>query len=178
MFSTKKLLIVMLYANSNVELNLGKESREITNGLHASRYRDEYSISTIFSARPKDIRREILNIKPDFVHICGHSLKNEGLVIEDENNGKQILDGKTLKEFFGVFSHFISCVILNSCYSSEIAEEIAEKIDVVIGMKNKIKDEDAIEFAVAFYDGIFSGESIESSFILATNSLKWNSNTK
>lgn len=176
MFSTKKLLIVMLYANSNVELNLGKESREITNGLHASRYRDEYSISTIFSARPKDIRREILNIKPDFVHICGHSLKNEGLVIEDENNGKQILDGKTLKEFFGVFSHFISCVILNSCYSSEIAEEIAEKIDVVIGMKNKIKDEDAIEFAVAFYDGIFSGESIESSFILATNSLKWNSN--
>ncbi|MCI8770003.1 MAG: hypothetical protein HFH73_02475 [Lachnospiraceae bacterium] len=176
MCSTKKLLIVMLYADSNVELNLGKESREITNGLYASKYREEYSVSTIFSARPMDIRREILKIKPDFVHICGHSTKNEGLIIEDENNGKQILDGKILKEFFGVFSHFISCIILNSCYSSEIAEEIAEEIDVVIGMKNKIKDEDAIEFAVAFYDGVFSGESIESSFILATNSLKWNSN--
>lgn len=103
MCSTKKLLIVMLYADSNVELNLGKESREITNGLYASKYREEYSVSTIFSARPMDIRREILKIKPDFVHICGHSTKNEGLIIEDENNGKQILDGKILKEFLEFF---------------------------------------------------------------------------
>lgn len=176
MFSTKKLLIVMLHADNNAELNLGKESREIINGLYASKYREEYSVSTIFSARAKDIRREILNIKPDFVHICGHGVKNGGLIIEDENNEKQILDGNILKEFFGVFSHFISCIILNSCYSSKIAEEIAEEINFVIGMKNIIKDEDAIEFAVAFYDGVFSGESIESSFTLAVNSLKWNSN--
>ena len=176
MSSVKKLLIVMFYANSNAELNLGKESREIKNGLYASKYREEYSVSTIFSARPKDIRREILKIRPDFVHICGHCLKNNELVIGDENNDIQTLDGKTLKEFFSVFSNFVSCVMINSCYSSEIAEEIAEEINVVIGMKNKIRDEDAIEFAVAFYDGIFSGESIESSFILASNSLKWNSN--
>lgn len=176
MISTKKLLIVMLNADINAELELGKESREITNGLYASKYREKYSVSTIFSARPRDIRREILNVRPDFIHICGHNSKKQGLVIEDENNGKQILDGKILKEFFGVFSHFVSCIILNSCCSSEIAEEIAEKIDVVIGMKGILKDEDAIEFAVAFYDGVFSGESIESSFVLAANSLKWNCN--
>lgn len=176
MLSGKKLLIVILCASSNKELDFGKESREITNGLYASKYREEYSVSTVFSARPRDIRREILNVKPDFVHICGHSIKGGGLIIEDENNDKQILDGKILREFFAIFSHFVSCVILNSCYSSEIAEEIAKEIDIVIGIKSKIRDEDAIEFAVAFYDGIFSGESIESSFVLATNSLKWNSN--
>ena len=91
MSSVKKLLIVMFYANSNAELNLGKESREIKNGLYASKYREEYSVSTIFSARPKDIRREILKIRPDFVHICGHCLKNNELVIGDENNDIQTL---------------------------------------------------------------------------------------
>ena len=173
-----KVLIIVPNADENFDLEFCKESREIENGLQLAPNRDQYSISAIFFARPKDIRRRILRDRPEYIHICGHSVKNEGLIIQDDAKNVQFLDEAILKEFFGLFSDTIHCILLNSCYSSEIAKTISKEIDYVIGMKYMIKDEDAVEFAVAFYDGIFSGESIETSFKLASNSLKWNSNTQ
>lgn len=175
------VLIIIPNANVNSNLDLGKESREIENGLLTSPFRNKFSISTIYSARPQDIRRRILRNKPEYIHICGHSVKDEGVIIQDNNDNKnniQFLNGVILKEFFGIFSDEIHCVLLNSCYSSETAKSISSEIDFAIGMKHKIQDEDAIEFAVSFYDGIFSGESIENSFRLACNSLKWLSTTR
>lgn len=173
-----KVLIIIPNANINSELKCGKEIREIENSLYSSPCRNQYSISIICSARPKDIRRTILREKPEYIHICGHSVKDEGVIIQDYTDNVQFLDASTLKEFFSLFSDSIHCILLNSCYSSNIAKSISEEIDYAIGMKNKILDEDAIEFAVAFYDGIFSGKNVENSFKLASNSLKWNSNTQ
>lgn len=174
-----KVLIIVPNASANSDLDWGKESREIESGLYSSTQREQYSISTICSARPQDIRRKILRDKPEYIHICGHSVKDEGVIIQDDDaDNIQFLNGVILKEFFGLFSDKIQCILLNSCYSSEIAKSISEEINYVIGMKNRIQDGDAIEFAVAFYDGIFSGESIENSFKLASNSLKWSSTTQ
>lgn len=173
-----KVLIIATNANINSELELGKEIREIKNALYSSPCRELYSVSDICSARPMDIRRTILRERPEYIHVCGHSAKDEGVIIQDYADNEQFLDSSTLKEFFGLFSDSIHCILLNTCYSSEIAKNISEEINYAIGMKNKIRDEDAIEFALAFYDGIFSGENIEISFRLASNSLKWNSNTQ
>ncbi len=77
-----------------------------------------------------------------------------------------------LAGLFELFAEKIKCVVLNACYSEVQAEAIAEHIDYVVGMRKGIKDTAAIEFAVAFYDALGAGESIEFAHKLACNAVK------
>ncbi|OQW91766.1 MAG: hypothetical protein BWK79_16185, partial [Beggiatoa sp. IS2] len=61
---------------------------------------------------------------------------------------------------------------LNACYSEVQAIAISQYIDYVIGMNQAIGDEAAIEFAVAFYDALGAGESIEFGYELACNAVQ------
>ena len=67
----------------------------------------------------------------------------------------------------------MECVVLNACYSEIQAEAIARHIDYVIGMKKGVGDAAAIEFAVAFYDALGAGESVEFAYKLACNAIQW-----
>jgi len=64
-------------------------------------------------------------------------------------------------------------VVLNACYSERQAEAIVKHIPHVIGMKKAIGDAAAIEFAVAFYDALGAGKSIEFAYKLACNAIQW-----
>ena len=63
-------------------------------------------------------------------------------------------------------------MILNACYSEAQAEAIAKHV-LVIGMNKAIGDTTAIEFAVAFYDALGAGESVEFAYKLACNAIQW-----
>ena len=75
--------------------------------------------------------------------------------------------------FFELFAANLECVVLNACYSEAQAEAIANHIPYVVGMKRKIGDTAAIEFATAFYDALGAGESFEFAFKLARNAIQW-----
>ena len=60
----------------------------------------------------------------------------------------------------------IKCVVLNACYTELQASAIAEEVDCVIGMSNSIKDDSAINFAAAFYQGLGYGKDINKAFNL------------
>ena len=79
----------------------------------------------------------------------------------------------THAEFFQLFADEVECVILNACYSETQAEAVARHIEYVIGMKKGVEDAAAIEFAVAFYDALGAGESVEFAYKLACNAIQW-----
>ena len=54
----------------------------------------------------------------------------------------------------------VECVVLNACYSEVQAEAIHQHINHVIGMNRAIGDKAAINFTVAFYDGLAAGEDV------------------
>lgn len=65
----------------------------------------------------------------------------------------------------------MECVVLNACYSEAQAEAIAKHIPHVIGMNKAIGDNAAIEFAVAFYDALGAGKTIDFAYRLACNAI-------
>lgn len=86
----------------------------------------------------------------------------EGLILEDDETGEaKLISGASLASLFKLFADQLECVVLNSCYSEEQAEAIAQHIPYVIGMSRAIGDRAAIEFAVGFYDALGAGRSIE-----------------
>jgi WD40 repeat protein len=154
-------IILIFAANPLPEAHLGldREVREIQNGLRNSR--KHFDVRQIWATRPRDLRQALLDLRPSYVHFCGHGTGENGIILEG-----QLLDADALANLFKLFAPNIKCVVLNACYSALQGQAIAKHIDYVVGMKREIGDSAAIEFAAAFYDALGAGESIEFAFDL------------
>lgn len=170
---TKTILVLAANPKNTPPLRLDQEIREISNGLERSQKRDEFTLKQKLAARPVDVRRAMLDYKPDIVHFCGHGSGEEGIAFEDESGQAKLVSTDALSGFFELFADKVECVVLNACYSEAQAEAIAKHVPYTIGMKRAIGDAAAIEFATAFYDALGAGESFEFAFNLACNAIQW-----
>ena len=153
--------ILFLAANPDGLRRVGSELREIKEGLRRSQGRDRFTLAACLDVRPRDIQRALLDDPPQIVHFAGRGLGETGLVFEDEMGSAKLVDGAALAGLFALFADQIQCVVLNGCYSQEQAKAIAQHIDYVIGIRDEISNEAALEFAVSFYDALGAGRSIE-----------------
>lgn len=170
---TKTILILAANPKDTPKLRLDQEVREIENGLQRAQKRDEFTLKQVWAVRPIDVRRAMLDQKPNIVHFCGHGAGAEGIAFEDENGKTNLISADALSGFFELFADQLDCVVLNACFSNVQAKVIAKHIEYVIGMKKSIGDNVALEFSVAFYDALGAGESIEFAYRLACNAIKW-----
>lgn len=161
---TKTILVLASNPRGTTVLDLSREIRGIEEGLRRSQNRDQFKIEICVAVRPIDLRRAIMEIKPQIVHFCGHGEGNLGLCLENDNGKPQLVSTTALSDLFRICANAVECVVINSCYSEVQAQAIAKYINYVIGMNRAVKDDAAIKFAVGFYDGIGAGDSIERSF--------------
>ena len=169
---TRTILILAANPKNTSSLRLDQEVREIDNGLQRAEKRDEFVLMQTWATRPMDVRRAMLKHKPNIVHFCGHGSGEEGLAFEDESGQAKLVSTNALAEFFELFADEVECVVLNACYSEVQADAIAKYIPYVIGMKKAIGDVAALEFAVAFYDALGAGKSVEFAYKLACNAIQ------
>ncbi len=135
-----------------------------------------------------ELRRALLDCKPEVVHFAGHGtgvgqvgsgrdfnpageVDAGGLVFEDDAGNVQLIPGDALAGLFKLCDEFVKCVVLNACYSEAQANTIVEHIDFVVGMKEAIGDKAAVVFALGFYDGLFAERDFEQAFELGKNAL-------
>lgn len=168
----KTILILAANPKGTVPLRLDEEVREIKAGLQRSRYRERFVVEHESAARPRDVRRAILDYKPQLVHFCGHGEGKTGLVLEDETGQPKLVSTEALADLFKLFADQVECVLLNACYSEIQAQAIAQHINAVIGMNQSIGDRAAVEFAVGFYDALGAGRSIQFAFDLGRNAMQ------
>lgn len=166
-------IILFLAANpkDTTPLRLDQEVREVENGLQRIHAQKQYILRQKWAVRVIDLRRAMLDYKPQIVHFSGHGQGNLGIKLENETGETQLVSTEALAEFFGLFPQ-VKCVVLNACYSEIQAEAISQCVDYVIGMSQEVSDKAAIEFAVAFYDALSAGEDISFAFRLACNAIR------
>ena len=58
-------------------------------------------------------------------------------------------------------------IAFNSCDSDEHAQKLSERVDFTIGHRAPVKDLDALDFSVAFWNGFFDGMPLAGSFTIA-----------
>ncbi len=168
----KTILVLAANPKDTSRLRLDQEVREINNGLQRAQRRDEFILREQWATRPIDVRRAMLDCKPNIVHFCGHGAKEDGIAFEDDLGNAKLVRAEALAGLFDLFSDSVECVLLNACYSEIQAKEIARHIDYVLGMKKEIGDTAAIEFSVAFYDALGAGKSFEFAFRFACNAIQ------
>lgn len=164
-------VILVLAANplDTPRLEVDKEVRAIRESLRGAKFGHFFRVEPVIAARLRDVRRGLLDFSPKMVHFCGHG-SSSGLMLES-GSGMQTVSGEVLEDLFSHFAEDLECIVLDACYSQAQAESISREIDFVVGMDGAMADEDAPEFAAAFYDGIGSGLHYDQAFGLARNAL-------
>ena len=168
----KKILILSANPKGTKRLRLDEETREIKERLQLAKKRDQFDIKTKQAVRVRDISQAILDFEPNIVHFSGHGAKEEGLAFEDQTGHVKLVKGEALADLFSLFTDKVECVLLNACYSEVQAKAIAQHIPYVVGMKEDIGDQAAIEFAVGFYSALGAGKSYEFAFRMGRVAIK------
>lgn len=194
----KVILFLAAQPIATARLRLDEEVREIEAGLQRSKHRDRFDLKQRWAVRPADLRRALLDHKPEIVHFAGHgqgSLSSAadgeetrkltpintpihpvkspeaGLILEDQAGQPKLVSTEALAALFALFES-VKCVVLNACYSEQQAIAIAQHIPYVIGMNQAIGDRAAIEFSIGFYDALGAGESIEFAYRLGCSAIQ------
>ncbi len=161
----KTILILAANPASTTRLRLDAEVRSIEEGLQLASKGGQFRLVQKGAVRLRDFYRAILEHKPQIVHFCGHGTGVDGIVLEDDTGQPTLVDQEVLSRLFKLFAvKGVECVVLNACYSQVQAEAISQYIKNVIGMNQTIGDKAAIAFAVAFYDALGAGETVEFAF--------------
>ena len=148
-------------------IRLSEEVREIEESLKRSEHRNGFELQIKWAVRSRDFLRAMTEFQPNIVHFCGHG-EPDGIALEDNYGNSEVVPTTGLTSLFKAkaFTNKVECVLLNACYSTSQVEAIGQYIEHVIGMEQEIKDKDAIDFAVSFYDALGAGESYESAYEL------------
>ncbi|WP_017743917.1 tetratricopeptide repeat protein [Scytonema hofmannii] len=135
-------------------LRLDREIREIQDAIYRAIRRDLFEVSIRTAVRPQDIRRAIAETHPQIVHFCGHGMPDGSLVLEDDEGNNKPVQPEGLAALFKLHTEYVNCVLLNICYSANLAKAISEHIYYAIGMNQAIGDNAAIAFSRGFYDAL------------------------
>ena len=64
----KTILVLAANPKDTSPLRLDEEIREIDNGLQRAKKRDEFILTQKLAVRPSDVRRAVLDYRPNIVH--------------------------------------------------------------------------------------------------------------
>ena len=168
----KRILIFSAEPKDEKRIRVSEEVREIQNAHKNSQYTDTFDVHYCPATQIRDIRKEMLSIRPNIVHFCGHGQGEGGIAFEDDGGNAFYVDSSAFGDFLGNFKDTLECVILNVCYSEVQAVEISKHIRYVICNRTEIQDSFAIKFSSSFYEIFFSTGSYNDAFRLACAELK------
>lgn len=174
----KNILFLSANPSGTTELSIKTEIQEIRNNIPLFRHQDGPIIHPYLSLKPTSFYKSILRSPAaDIIHFSGHGHPEHGIILDSEGDKKfDFVSPKMLGSLFSSLKKIkhlnIKCVILNSCYSKDQAQEISNYVPYVVGTTSSISDKDAIQFSSSFYEGmIYSDGEIPFAFEYGRNML-------
>jgi CHAT domain-containing protein len=162
--SPASILFVAANPSTTEHVFVEQEYNAIEQQRRMSAHRDAVRLRAVWATRPLDLINELNRDPPAIVHFAGHGASGEGLLLVDDNGADVRLSGLALRELLAEFPRTTQLVLLNACYSDEVANELENIVGIVIGMPGPIGDRTARAFSEVFYAALFSGRSVRSAF--------------
>ena len=115
-----------------------------------------------FAVRPDQIQMELLNNEPVILHFSGHGGPGK-LCFEDRDGNPVLVDGSLISEIVQAYDG-LECIVLNACFSMDVAKACARHLKAVIGCDDSIGDRAAANFTRGFYQAVAHGRDYEAAF--------------
>ena len=113
------------------------------------------------------LKRHVTSDRPTVVHVLSPTVdpaKNE-LVLSDESGEPEFVPSAAFaKAFAGARGRATRLVVINTCHSRPLAEDVARHVGCAIAMEGEIADHAAVEFTDALYHALAEGVSVAEAF--------------
>lgn len=166
--TSKRRSFTVLVASANpletTYLALDEEVRSLTASLRATPARDAIKLETAWAMRPYDLLVELNEHKPDVLHFSGHGMADGRLVFVDDAGNPKPVDGVAISSTLATAGETVRVVLLNACFSADLAASLTEHVDIAVGMDRPVGDDAARVFAQAFYSALGYGTSVGRAF--------------
>ncbi|WNJ18737.1 COR domain-containing protein [Pontibacter sp. G13] len=159
----KKILFMSANPRNRTHLEVKKELRFLQSEY--MRGGNDHSYVFLEAEFGVDAQRfqRALDAKPSILHFSGHGI-NEGLYIQDDNGNAIPYRISGLKRSFKHHTESLKAIILNACFSKDIALTLSDLGFLVIGTSGRIHDSTSIEFSKGFYSALGSGKDFQICF--------------
>jgi esterase/lipase superfamily enzyme len=166
--------VLILAANPKVTdpLKLQEEADLILASLQENRSGREYVVQIQQATRAEDLSKYLLQYQPIVVHFAGHGSSRSEIILEDGQKAIQPVTPAALANLFATAGEGIECVVLNNCFSLEMADALAKYVSCTIGMSAEIDDRSAVAFSGAFYRGLAFGQGYYKAFELGRTQIQ------
>jgi esterase/lipase superfamily enzyme len=172
--STQKCDVLVLAANpqGTDPLKLQEEADLILARLRENPLGREYIVQIQHATRAEDLSRYLLQYEPVIVHFAGHGSSTGEILLENNQNQIQPVKPEALANLFATLGQKIECVVLNNCFSLEMADALVKHVSCTIGMSAEIDDRSAVAFTGEFYRGLAFGRGYYRAFELGRAQLQ------
>lgn len=162
-------IVILLLASAPDDLErveISREFNEIDEKIRHSQYRDHFTIHQKWNVPADELTGVLMRFEPDIFHFSGHGTALGDLLFALPTGDAIAARSSTIAALFRIIPG-VRCVVLNACFSADLAESIAAHVDVVIGMSRSVGDRDSIVFTTGFYEALGYGRSLGQAFELA-----------
>lgn len=133
----KKIRVLVSNPKGTTNLELLPEINQLKEALRRSANRERFVVEWEVAVRQADLRRHILDVKPQIIHFCGHGTE-QGLVLGDETGRAKVVSNEVLTDLLRAFADLVECVVLNACDSEPLADDLVQHLNYVIGMNQEV----------------------------------------
>jgi hypothetical protein len=143
------------------------EEREISERLQEGPFRDKFELFKHAAIQPIDLQKLLLKHQPHIVHFCGHGYKTEKIILGGAPGRVKTIDIRGMTQLFSLYNHHVRLVVLNACYTNNLARSITKAVDYAVGTGKGIGDKAGVAFAGALYRALGFGKSVKEAFASA-----------
>jgi len=145
------------------DLDLDTEFHEIEATLAETLHTERILLQQRWKLTREQLLDYLHKYKPHIVHFSGHGTEDH-LLLQDREGNPWPLDPATACAAFKTASSSTRLVVLNACYSLDVAQAVSEVVDCVIGMAQAIHNDTSVTFSSALYRGLGDGLSVRAAF--------------
>jgi hypothetical protein len=167
-----KLLALLSNPDNEVKLRMDREIKEINSRI-SHKVSHDFEYKPVPAINIDELPGLLIKEKPDLLHFSGHGKKSQ-LCFEDKLGKSKDVSSDALQTIFKETGHYVTCLLINACESSKLAERLCEYIPHVIGFPDKIEDELAEIFSKTFYETLSLGHTVASCFEMAKGTIMSN----
>lgn len=167
-----KILFLSANPDDQAPLRIDEEFRSIQRSLRATKLRDVIRLESRWASRAGDLIDAINEEQPQILHFSGHGSSSNETIFQDRAGGATAVPLSAIAAAIATVSDVVRLVVLNNCYSANVAESIVEEIEAAVGISDSISDDAARLFSRQLYSSLGYGSHLEKAFAQATAALK------
>jgi hypothetical protein len=173
-----------------VRLHLDEEYAGIELELRMAAARARFDLRSKWAVTVDELMRH-LALRPTIIHFSCHGRGGEargrceprlphrdiesadgaGIYLQDENGRPRYVSAHAITQMIASAAPSVRVVVLNACFSDDLARSLCRIVDCVVGMRGAVDDHTARSFAASFYRALGNRSSVANAVAQAVATL-------